>query len=188
MICKEAWGTGEPAGEFEEHTIERMTVHHTAAVLSDNRDAPARARQHQAYHMGRGWPDLAYHFLIDAEGNVYEGRPVWARGDTGTEYDPTGHFLVCMEGDFDQQEVSDAQWQRTADLLAWGAAEFGVDPGTIAGHRDYAATSCPGDNAYPFVADGSLQRLTRERLAASGVDLVTMCGDEAAAMLAEIET
>lgn len=187
VICKEAWGIGEPAGEFEEHTIERMTVHHTAAVLAANRDAPGRARQHQAYHMSRGWPDLAYHYLVDAEGYVYEGRPVWARGDTGTEYDPTGHFLVCMEGDFDQQDVPEAQWQRIADVLAWGASEFGVDPATIAGHRDYAATSCPGDNAYPFVADGSLLRLTQERLAAGGVELVTVCGDEAAMRLEAIE-
>ena len=32
-ICKAGWGGREPAGAFPNHTIERMTVHHTAALL-----------------------------------------------------------------------------------------------------------------------------------------------------------
>ena len=56
-----------------------MTVHHTAAVLDSNHKIPARVRQHQRFHIDdRGWPDLAYHFIVDANGHVYEGRPVTA--------------------------------------------------------------------------------------------------------------
>ena len=94
-ICKSAWGGREPSGALTNHTIERMTVHHTAALLDSNRSAPGRARAHQSLHMDdRGWVDLAYHFLVDANGHVYEGRPISAVGDTATNYDPAGHFLV----------------------------------------------------------------------------------------------
>jgi hypothetical protein len=78
-------------------------------VLTENRLAPARLRDHQAYHQGQGWADLAYHFAIDRDGNVYEARPYSAPGDTFTNYDPAGHFLPVLEGDYREQEPTDRQ-------------------------------------------------------------------------------
>lgn len=188
-ICKAAWGGRGAAGGFTNHTIERMTVHHTAAVLNSNSQAPARIRQHQRFHIDdRGWPDLAYHFIVDANGHVYEGRPVTAVGDTGTNYDPAGHFLVCAEGDFNQQSIPSAQVASVVDLLAWGAVQFGVDPSTIRGHRDWAATSCPGDNFYPLISEGSLEQAVRDRIAEGAPSVSVLCGDAAEQRVAEIET
>ncbi len=175
------------AGAFTNHTIQRLTVHHTAVVLGNNRDAPARARQHQRFHQDRGWPDLAYHFLIDANGNVYEGRPVDAVGDTGTSYDPTGHFLVCCEGDFGKQGLPDAQLAALVDMLAWASAAYGVAPSTITGHKDWAATSCPGDNVYTQIQSGALEQAVAARIASGGASLRRLCGDEAVALVADIE-
>lgn len=187
-ICKTAWGGREAAGDFTNHTIERMTVHHTAAVLDANRKAPARVRQHQRFHIDdRGWPDLAYHFIVDANGNVYEGRPVTAVGDTGTNYDPTGHFLVCAEGNFDQHDIPAAQVAAVVDLLAWGAVQFGVDASTIKGHRDWASTSCPGDRFYPLISGGNLEQAVRNRVAAGAPAVSILCGDPAVQLVADIE-
>ena len=187
-ICKSAWGGREPSGALTSHTIERMTVHHTAALLDANRKAPARARAHQRFHMDdRGWVDLAYHFLVDANGNVYEGRRVTAVGDTGTNYDPTGHFLVCAEGDFNSQAIPAAQVSAMADVLAWGAVHFGVDPATIRGHRDWAATSCPGDNFYSLISRGTLEQSVRDRVASGAPGLSVLCGAAAEQRVADIE-
>ncbi len=186
-LCRDSWGAKPPAGSFATHSIERLTVHHTAAVLSDNSLAPARARQHQNYHLSLGWPDLAYHFLVDAHGNVYEGRPVDAVGDTGTNYDPTGHFLVCCEANFNEQSVPAAQYAALAGVLAWASAAYGVDPSTIAGHRDYAATTCPGDALHPSISSGELEEAVRGRLADGGVSLWIECGESAFARVAAIE-
>ena len=187
VICKEAWGARPAAGEFTSHTIEHITVRHTAAVLSSNSAAPGRARQHQSYHQGLGWPDLAYHYLIDANGHVYEGRPVDAVGDTATDYDPTAHFLVCCEGDFNTQEIAPAQYESLVTMLAWGAAEFGVDVNAIQGHRDVASTTCPGDNLYPLVADGTIASDVASQLAAGVPQLEIVCGPTAIDLVAAIE-
>ena len=186
VICKEAWGAMAPAGEFNTHTIEQITIHHTAVVLEDNKLAPSRLRQHQQFHQNRGWPDLAYHFMIDAAGNVYEGRPIDAVGDTGTDYDPTGHLLICCEGNFDEQDLPSAQYEALVQMVAWGAAEFGVDPATVQGHRDVAATSCPGDRLYSLIADG---RLTADVVAAQRLEpsLAIRCGPNAIARVEKIE-
>lgn len=186
-ICKAAWGGREPSGTLTSHTIERMTVHHTGLTYADL-SAPARVRAVEGLHMDdRGWVNLAYHFLIDANGNVYEGRPVTAVGDTGTNYDPTGHFLVCAEGDFNSQVIPAAQVSAMADVLAWGAVHFGVEPATIRGHRDWAATSCPGENFYPLISGGTLEQSVRDRIAAGAPGLTLLCGDAAVQRVADIE-
>lgn len=186
-ICKEAWGGSAAGPGLVPHTIERLTVHHTATVLNDNRAAPGRLRGHQAYHKSLGWPDLAYHVAVDANGNIYAGRSTSARGDTATDYDPSGHFLVVAEGDFNSQEIPAAQVEGVATVLAWAAAEFSADPSTIRGHRDWASTSCPGESFYPLLADGTLERMVDARLDAGGVDLVVVCDDSAFAAIAAIE-
>src|SRR5919106_643636 len=126
MICRRAWGARPPSGEFHRHRIRRLTVHHSAVVLRENRKAPERFRDHQAAHQARGWPDIAYHILIDRNGHVYEGRPLWARGDTSTDYRPRGHLLVLCEGNFDRQRLSREQAASLADVLAWAVRRFDV--------------------------------------------------------------
>lgn len=187
-LCRDAWRAAAPSGAFTDHTIDRMTVHHTARELTSNRNAPAAILSHQRFHqLDRGWPDIAYHFLVDLDGNVYEGRPVGAVGDTATNYDPTGHFLVACEGDFNLQALPDAQRDALIAVLAWAAAEFDTAPGTIRGHRDVAATTCPGDNLYPLISQGDLAAAVEERLAAGGVELEVVCGDVAADRINSIE-
>ena len=184
VICREARGAQPVSGEYTPHTIRRITVHHTAVLLESNRSAPSRARQHQGYHQSLGWPDLAYHYLIDANGHIYEGRPVSAVGDTATDYDPTGHLLICCEGDFNQQEVPLAQYQSLLAVLAWGANQFGVAPDTIQGHRDLAATTCPGDHLYSFLED---RRLRDDVVATAVPELVVLCDENATELVAAIE-
>lgn len=187
-ICKEAWGAAPERPGFVPHTIERLTVHHTAVRLDSNTQAPGRARQHQRFHQDSGWPDLAYHFLVDADGNVYEGRPLDYRGDTFTSYDPTGHFLVVCEGNFDEHTVPDLQLAGLADVLAFGAAAFAVEPATISGHRDWASTTCPGAALAPLIDNGTVQSMVVDRLNAGIVELSVVCGVDADDAVAAIES
>lgn len=187
IICREAWGAAPIQSPLIDHQIERLTVHHTAVVMGSNTKAPGRIRSYQGYHQDSGWPDVAYHYLIDAHGHIYEGRPVTARGDTFTEYDPTGHFLVCCDGHFDQQSIPAAQLASLADVLAWASVSFGVHPSTIAGHREYAATTCPGSELAKLVADQTVQSLVEQRIAGGASTLSLLCGRAGFDRVAAIE-
>jgi N-acetylmuramoyl-L-alanine amidase len=166
-----------------------MTLHHEAVVLGDNRNAPGHLRQDQRYHQDqKGWVDIAYHVGIDRNGNIYELRTPQIAGDTATDYDTTGHFLVVCEGDFDQEVVSEAQLHGAALAFAWAAQTFAIASDTLAGHRDVApATACPGANLYAHVSSGDLRSRIDDLLADGTVNLQRVCGPDAAAIVAAIE-
>lgn len=185
VICREAWGASESGSGFEEHQPVRLTIHHTAVEQTTDSQGPARARQHQTFHLSRGWPDLAYHFLVDRVGAIYQGRDLRYRGDTGTEYDPTGHFLVCLEGDFNIQPPTEIQIEQASLLFAWASQTFTIDPETLAGHSTYADTTCPGSEVVSILASGSML----DTIAGSPtIELVDLCGDDALSVVAAIES
>lgn len=130
---------------------------------------------------------IAYHLGVDRNGNIFELRTPEIAGDTATSYDPAGHFLVVCEGDFDQEEVTEAQLHGATLAFAWAAQTFGVTPGTLAGHRDFAVTSCPGAKLQAHVSSGGLQRRVEDMITAGSVDLQRVCGPDAAALVAAIE-
>nr|WP_255364637.1 N-acetylmuramoyl-L-alanine amidase [Mycobacterium sp. 1165196.3] len=188
MLCRDAWGARPAHSGGKRHTITRMTLHHEAVVLGENRNAPNHLRQDQRFHQDQhGWVDIAYHVGVDRNGNIYELRSTEIAGDTATDYDTTGHFLVLCEGDFDQEAVPEAQLQGAARAFAWAAQNFRVSTDTLAGHRDLAQTSCPGRNLYAHLSSGDLKRRIDDLLGAGGVDLQRFCGPDAAARVASIE-
>lgn len=145
-------------------------------------------RSVQRFHQGdRGWEDIAYHLLVDREGNVFEGRPIEAVGDTATSYDPTGHFLPCLLGDYDRQEPTAAQLVSLVGLLTWASEAYSVLPESLGGHRDYAATACPGASVYRLIEDGSLLAAMQAQLSAGGTSLVYLRGEEAIDRVKQIE-
>jgi hypothetical protein len=169
VVSREAWGAADPRGVFEPHEIRQITIHHAGDL--DGVIGPAQYRSWQSWHHYLGWPDLAYHFIVGHDGKVYQGRPYTAVGDTATEYDPTGHFLIVVEGDFNEDTPTTEQLEMTAQLVAWASLQFGVSVETITGHRDHSATTCPGDNLYTHIHDGSLADRATEILDAGGVTL-----------------
>lgn len=190
LLCRDAWGARPARPGGTPHTITRMTIHHTAVVLEDNRNIASRLRQHQRFHQDeRGWIDIAYHVGVDRNGNIFELRTPDLAGDTATNYNPAGHFLVVCEGDFDHEEVTEAQLHGAALAFAWAAQTFGVASDTLAGHRDVSAdTACPGSGLYAHVSSGDLQRRIDDLLTAGTVNLQRVCGPEAAEIVAAIES
>ncbi|MEI7714641.1 MAG: N-acetylmuramoyl-L-alanine amidase [Mycobacterium sp.] len=188
LLCRDAWGARPALPGGRRHTITRMTLHHEAVVLGENRNAPGHLRSDQRYHQDqKGWIDIAYHVGVDRDGNIYELRSTEIAGDTATDYDTTGHFLVLCEGDFDQETVPEAQLHGAALAFAWAAQNFHVASGTLAGHRDLAQTSCPGTNLYAHLSSGDLKGRIDDLLAGGPVDLRQFCGPDAAARVEAIE-
>jgi hypothetical protein len=166
-LPRSAWGAAPPIqSRMKPHVITELTVHH--AGDQSRLGGPVRYRSWQSWHQDRGWGDLAYHYIVGTNGRVYEARDVRYAGDTGTNYDPAGHFLVVVEGNFEVDVPTPAQIDALIRVLAWASIEFDVSPATISGHRDHAATLCPGGNLYPYVASGGLEHDVRSLLASGG--------------------
>lgn len=185
VLCREATGLVAAREGGRPHRITTMTLHHSAVRHERAAEAPGRMRGHQRHHLAQGWPDVAYHYGVDLAGNVYELRDVGLAGDTFTEYDPAGHFLVVCEGDYDQQRPTEAMLQAVAGLFAHASRRFDVPVDAIAGHRDRARTRCPGDGliaALPAIRDEAARQVTD---GATGI--VRLCGAEAKARIAGIE-
>lgn len=186
-ICRRSWGARPRTGPYRRHKVVRITVHHSGMKFRDNRRALARFRAHQTAHQAQGWPDIAYHLLIDRHGHLYRGRPLWAKGDTATNYNPRGHLLVMCEGNFQVQAPTRAQVRTLVNVLAWATVKFDVPLRRITGHRDHASTACPGDRLYSLLRDRSLHRRVRRRVDAGGVSLHTICGDAGDDLVARIK-
>lgn len=189
LLCRDTWRARQALPGGRPHTITRMTIHHTAVVLGDNRNSTERLRQHQRYHMDeKGWVDIAYHMGVDRDGNIFELRRTEIAGDTATNYDTTGHFLVVCEGNFDEEQISEAQLDGAALAFAWATQTFGITSSTLKSHREVTPTTeCPGANLQAHVASGDLKRRIDDSILGGAVNLQPLCMPQAADLVAAIE-
>lgn len=150
------------------HDITHVTLHHTGSSqpLRPEDDPAEKLRGLQSWGASdRNWWDVPYHFLIDLEGRIYEGRDYHYMGETNTTYNPRGHFLISVIGNYGRQEPTPAQLDAIADLMAWAIAEYNLPLDRIGGHYNYAGTSCPGTHLRKYLEDGTFRRMVEERLA-----------------------
>lgn len=149
------------------HRITHVTLHHTgdSKPLLPGDDPVQRLRGLQSWGASdRNWWDVPYHFLMDLEGKIYEGRDYHFMGETNTSYNPEGHFLISIIGNYGRQEPTQAQLNAIADMMAWALREFDLPLEKIGGHYNYAETSCPGAHLRKYLEDGTLKRMVAERL------------------------
>ncbi len=151
------------------HEITHVTLHHTGSPepLRPGDDPVERLRGLQRWgRTDRNWWDVPYHFLIDLDGRVYEGRDWRYMGETNTTYDPRGHLLISVIGNYGLQQPTPAQIEAVMALMAWAVARFDLPLDRIGGHYDYAETSCPGRHLRPYLEDGTFRRGVESRLGA----------------------
>jgi N-acetylmuramoyl-L-alanine amidase len=149
------------------HTPRKITLHHGGVAFLRDKDPQQYLRNLQTWSRNtRGWVDIPYHYLIDLDGRVYEGRDVMIAGDTNTEYDPAGHALIVVLGNFDEVEPNQAQLASVTATMVMLAKRFSIPETAIAGHKDFAAsTACPGKSLYPYLQSGYFQREVARQLA-----------------------
>lgn len=154
VLKRADWNAKPPVAEMKRHTPTRITIHHTATKQKPDRKLADKLRALQEFSQKEGklasgkakpaWPDVPYHFYIDCAGAIGEGRSIEFVGDTNTEYDPTGHALVVLEGNFEEEEMTPAQLESLRQITLWLAKRWNVPPAEIKGHKEYASTACPG--------------------------------------------
>ncbi|HEU0055352.1 MAG TPA: peptidoglycan recognition family protein, partial [Longimicrobium sp.] len=161
-VSRGEWGAAAPVLPMTRHTLDRITIHHTATPLNAARPVEEKMRALQRFSQSEGaledgrrkakWADIPYHLYVAADGAVAEGRELRYVGDSNTPYDPTGHLLVVVEGNFETDTLTAAQ-RRTLDALIPALARrYRISADRIAAHRDFAETLCPGRTLYAEMA------------------------------------
>jgi len=165
LIPRQEWGS-QPLAVPDEmrQTPQRVVLHHSGVLWKEGDDAFLKIRALQAWgQREKNWPDLPYHFMIDPEGRIFEGRELHYRPESNTSYDLKGVVNVELWGNFDEQPVTPQALAATADLLAWLRAEHHLRE--LSTHRLEAPgqTTCPGNYFMRYFESGQLQKMIDER-------------------------
>ncbi|HEY8877769.1 MAG TPA: peptidoglycan recognition family protein [Roseateles sp.] len=166
IISVDAWGGSPPTASEEPQHISRITLHHQGEIWKDGTDPEAYLRRLQQWsRLTKHWADIPYHYVIDPDGRIYAARPLSQAGDTNTEYDPRGHALLMLVGNFEEQQPTAAQLDAAVELTAWLAREHHLGLDAIASHKDYSKqTVCPGKNLYAYLESGWFKAEVGKRL------------------------
>ena len=204
--ARSTWGDRlPPTGPLErEDDVRLLLVHHTASTNDYSADEVIeQIHDFYDFHVGpeRGWPDVAYNFLIDRFGGIWEARdgslaePI--RGDA-TGGSQGFAQLASLIGNHVEAPPTPEGIDSLTRLLAWMAHRYRVDttPGatvafvsrgsnrwpagtevsaaTISGHRDMSETACPGDSVYDLLDRSipeEIERLRQSALEEASADL-----------------
>lgn len=164
--------------------VKKIIIHHSGVSLKDSNN-DGRINQYDYQAMVRGiynwhakvlsWGDIGYNYIIDPNGNIYEGR----FGGDGVE---AGHVVrsgscnksrfggkdekigfnkgtigITFIGDYDKEFITSQAEEAVIKLIAQKSLEFGINPSgmshfngmflpNILGHDDVDCTTCPGKN------------------------------------------
>lgn len=152
-------GDASPGWPPDYRVPDEVIVHHTAATASPDSAAAVRAIWQQ-HARTNNWGDIGYNYLVDLNGNIFQGRYYNQTIARQTNQDVVGgHTLnghnyhsvgVAALGHFTNQGVSGGLLDGIAKIAGWKAMPYGTwNPGgRMIGHRDADSTNCPGNNLY----------------------------------------
>lgn len=164
VLPRSAWGAAAPKSAPPAMSrATRITVHHDGAAVFREYDRAATVRKLQAiqrYHQReKGWGDIAYHFVIDRKGRIWEGRPLSQTGaHAGSAAANEGNIGILLLGNFDVQVPSGAQTDSLRRLLEGLCRSRGIPRSRVLGHGDVrrecglGATNCPGRHLEAWLA------------------------------------
>jgi transcription elongation GreA/GreB family factor len=150
IVSRAEWGALAPRGSYVRNTaIDTVVIHHTAGRLPapTPADEAAAVREVQRAHLGQGWTDVGYHYLVGPSGRVYECRPRWAVGAHVLNHN-TATLGISFLGNFELASPSAAALAAAGELLE----RLGLDDVHRVGHYQLGPTACPGKNLKPHVA------------------------------------
>ncbi len=134
----------------------RITLHHTAdlkPVGSSLAENAERIRAYQTAHQQtEGWADIGYHFVVDRQGRVWEGRSLTLKGAHAGNKAANEHNIgIALTGNFDATTPTPAQMTAVTTLVMWLCNEYGIPSAQIFTHHQMeqmyhikGTTRCPG--------------------------------------------
>lgn len=155
LMRRNVWASQSPRAWLlrEGGMFDRITIHHKGGRPSVSRIQNAVAAEIDgigAGHLQRKFGDIAYHFIVDYAGRVWEGRSLAYEGaHVSCENDHNLGVLVL--GNFQEQTPSTESIEVLAPLVSALRNRFGIKRHRLYGHRDLGSSICPGEHLYPYV-------------------------------------
>jgi len=127
-----------------------ITVHHDGldlASAAELGDAAERIEHIRLSHTRKGWGDIGYHYLVDREGRIWQGRSLAWQG-SHVKGSNEGNIGICCLGNFEVEQPSRRQLDALKVLLRRLSGQHGIDPACVRTHQEWpgAHTACPGRN------------------------------------------
>lgn len=175
------WQTDEQGNNFpldwppKPHTPEMIVVHHTAGDVAPMSNCQEYMNMVANLHIfDNGWGDIGYHYIVCYDGSVkiYQGReelknplpdpePNPLLNDTLGQWDSAlsigahtypntgkiGVALVLADG----QTPTPGEWSVFVQVISRLALRYNV--AQVFGHKDFAATKCPGKYIYTHLEE-----------------------------------
>lgn len=143
-----------------------LTVHHTARKASQETLAKnLKDFQKQMFdytiNYGHGRSkrvylgDIPYHYFIDRNGEIGEGRELKFAAYSNTVYKTPieNHITVVLDGNFESSQPTENQIASLTNILEYLSNTHNIRLENIKVHSDVAQTNCPGKNLRSRMAD-----------------------------------
>jgi hypothetical protein len=172
-ICtRSCWGARASTGCSTMSSLTRAIIHHTAGqgdYTTSYETGKIKCRGVQNYHMDvNGWCDVAYHFMFNAGGHIYEGRvgsmnaSSWYQGahdgcnSSSMGFSNLGYYHPPYNQAFTSAQRNALEaciaWRMPSSWSATGSGTYcGASVGTLDGHYKVKSTACPGDGIIPSI-------------------------------------
>ncbi len=158
VLPRSAWTSTGPIVRLADPMgpITRITVHHDGmppVTLRTQAEVARRIEQIRRAHVeGRGWADIGYHYVIDPQGRVWEGRPVRLQGAHVQDNNP-GNLGILVMGNFDEQTPTASARDALDGFLAEQVRRYRVPLSRVYTHQEFKRTACPGRSLQRYMLE-----------------------------------
>ena len=144
-ISRTQWGATTPPGSkgfhpIKDRRVEGVVIHHSG--VEGGAKGSVAVKAFERHHLAKGWDGIAYNWLVDETGTIFEGRGWEARG-AATKGWNSKSMSICYTGWGDKQPHANVL-ESIQTVIAEAEHTFGKGL-WVETHRRKGSTTCPGD-------------------------------------------
>lgn len=123
-------------------TIDKIFIH--CSATKEGRDI--KTETIKSWHVkGNGWSDIGYHFVIELDGALKNGRPLHRSG-AGVKGHNAHSIHICYIGGLDSdRKAKDTRTEAQIDTMNKIIDSLKMDhpEASVHGHNEFSAKACP---------------------------------------------